>query len=608
MTRYALLAAGSNSHGQLATDSRDDAHSFLPISLPSSSYRPLQLACGANHSLLLVQDVNTATSCLLVAGSNQKNQLHPASDQPFRLDFDQLRLNDLLRPLPNLQAGAFELAGVAACWETSFIHLRPVDKEGTGSDILLSMGANDWGERGTGSVGAFTIQEEASIVDFDHLASPGETIRIKRIEAGPRHVLALLSLSFSPLPSSATSSFAPAVAHKFLVGWGASRHGQLGPSASSSSPPRVTPRPEVILLPPGYTSEDVLDFAVGKEHSAILFGSKSGEESKVLVLGAGRHGQLGPFESEEPYSSNAFIQHSETAPQPSRKVKDKQPARSSNLLSASSLVSSLACPPLPSSATDVSIQGVGCAWNGTYVLLSASSSTASSPLPSGDDLLSSPQNFLVAFGSDQHGQLGSPLPAAHVSTSNTQPAETPTTPCPPPPLGQPRLVHLPSSASSTRTSSLTHTPLDPSTNSSSICKLACGSEHLLTILDDRCLPPRGGEEAGSGSREVWGWGWNEHGNLSASSSSASRLSRSSLPVSADTPEAGGGPKEEGGLDDVVVPRRVWPCPLLEGGRIVTDDKCQKGARGRVVDVWAGMATSWILVEEEEEEGGEGDGP
>ncbi|KAG1727899.1 hypothetical protein EDB19DRAFT_1748741 [Suillus lakei] len=60
--------------------------------------------------------------------------------------------------------------------------------------------------------------------------------------------------------------------------------------------------------------------------------------------------------------------------------------------------------------------------------------------------------------------------------------------------------------------------------------------------------------SGSSDMEVWGWGWNEHGNLGL-----------------------------GHTDDVLKPIKIWPA----GGHALD---------GRIVQVWAGNGTSWILLQ------------
>ncbi|KAG0692162.1 regulator of chromosome condensation 1/beta-lactamase-inhibitor protein II [Suillus ampliporus] len=76
----------------------------------------------------------------------------------------------------------------------------------------------------------------------------------------------------------------------------------------------------------------------------------------------------------------------------------------------------------------------------------------------------------------------------------------------------------------------------------SLRSFACGSEHVMAVIS----------LSGSSDMEIWGWGWNEHGNLGL-----------------------------GHTDDVSKPLKIWP----------TGD----APDGRIVQVWAGNGTSWILI-------------
>ena len=134
---------------------------------------------------------------------------------------------------------------------------------------------------------------------------------------------------------------------------------------------------------------------------------------------------------------------------------------------------------------------VACTWNGTYVLTR-----------------DGPGDGIDATGSNNHGQLGR-------ATSGTSGA-----------LGR---VDFP-----------------PSLGPQRILKLACGSEHVLCLVEV--------DSHGTARREVWGWGWNEHGNLGI-----------------------------GTTEDAHVPVRIWP-------------RDRNIAAIRVLDIWGGNGTSWIVVE------------
>ncbi|KAK7695291.1 hypothetical protein QCA50_002481 [Cerrena zonata] len=133
---------------------------------------------------------------------------------------------------------------------------------------------------------------------------------------------------------------------------------------------------------------------------------------------------------------------------------------------------------------------IGCTWNGTYVAV-----------------LDGGQWSILATGDNNKGQLGSPQ-------------------SPDASLALPRAVHFPFT-----------------TQSHSLIKFACGSEHILCLftLKDSAQP----------KSEVWGWGWNEHGNLGL-----------------------------GHTADVNVPMRIWSS---------SGDSTQPDG----VNIWAGCGTSWI---------------
>ncbi|GAA5861457.1 hypothetical protein JCM1840_005377 [Sporobolomyces johnsonii] len=498
MTQYQLYSTGSNSHGQLGLGHDHDSVHYRPVSL-LNHWRPIDLAFGANHSLLLAR--RKGETALFAAGSNAARQLGPGPSDT-RLSFQRLELEGLLSPDSCLTADAYDVQGIAACWETSFVHLRPRDGPGTeqqSSDLLLSFGASDWGERGLGDAAAGPTP---TVVSFAHLTS--SPIRIHSLVAGPRHVLALLE----PISSASSSPF-------LLVGWGASRHGQLGSVPSSSSPPKITLLPRPVHLPSPYTPADILSCACGKDHSAILVRSRGQGKTAVVLMGNSRHGQLGPDSS-----SSSSARESERM----------------RILAFDDDVRPALFPPAPPppSAVKTELRHLGCTWNGTYLALTRSSVRPSSPSP---DSPPSP-DALLAFGLNSHGQLARPP--------------------------------------STLAKSAAALPIDlAGPSSTQLRKLACGSEHLVALL----VSSRSEHDNEEEETEVCTWGWNEHGNLGL-----------------------------GMTEDVWAPRKVALTSLLSGrdggageeGEGEAEARKRGGKRRRIVDVWAGNATSWILVAEEEE--------
>ncbi|GAA6051899.1 hypothetical protein JCM3770_006564 [Rhodotorula araucariae] len=501
----ALWVCGSNSHGQLACSHSDDCARWTRVAL-AGHLRPVAVACGANHSLLLAADARTGERLVLGAGSNARGQLSPPAAPALRLEFTPL---PLALP-PPLSLADYSCVRIAACCDTSLVVLRPADT--TRSDILVSLGANDWGERASpvASLAAASLVDLAALVD-QH-ARDHTTLRIVDLEAGPRHALALVELSSS---SSSSSSPAP---RRILASWGASRHGQLGhapssPSSSSPQPPRVTYTPREVVLPPGYTGADVASFAAGRDHTAVLLRRVDEADQRVLLVGSNRHRQLGPPGDEDPAARRNVL---DLAQQQQR------------------------------------VTAVHCTWSSTLLALSPNPDPNPKPNPSlspdppapprppaaalpppGRER---PRPSLVAFGLDSHGQLGIP-PSAPAPASVPAPAPAPARGG----VAYPRL-------------SAQHR----------LGALAAGSEHVLALL----VADGNGDGDGDGARgpsEVWGWGWNEHGNLP-----------SPVPVPLSPAE-----RESG---DVWSPRRIW----------TSDER-----RARAVRVWAGMASSWVLVEHDD---------
>lgn len=586
-----VFVAGSNSHHQLGHPSPTDVHHFVRLPQLDSTLSPTALATGANHSLLLAHDPAGETH-LLAAGANSRGQLDPSSSSSssdLRTDFSPLPF-ELLLP-DSYHPSQYSCAAVAACWESSFILLRPRTLTdalpSSESDLLLSLGANDWGERGIGGTGTLG-GIGATAVSFDHLLRRGESeYCVEKIKAGPRHILALLAVFPAKSADDAFNTIGSPV-RRVLVAWGASRHGQLGTDlASPGSTPRLTSSPQPVVLPTGYTADEVVDFALGKDHTVVLLEAKMGGERRLWLIGSGKHGQLGPLGS----LSEAVIP-------PLPEGTGGKDCPNCNFLTATSLLSSH---PSPAAATPYShgvygVTAVGCTWNGTYVVLSPQRllASASSPTP--------PPDLLFAFGSNSRGQLG------YHSSSDPPPPRTATsslgcrTPAvvPPPIPGRPFLVSLPalSPRSSSSPSSTYNTPTSPPP--SRIVQLACGSEHVLVRLSPQSPSspsssvPTSAEDVKNGdSDEVWGWGWNEHGNLGLSIALPAAPSPSSNPSSVASTPSDGVDESSKGLEDVLLPRRVWSAPTSD----LNGENGRDGDRGQsmVKGIWAGMATSWISV-------------
>ena len=269
-----LLAAGSNACGQLATGSLDDAHEFTPCVfgdlppgvLPPNTQSILQLSSGSNHSLILLQRAAPEGSDeprneLWGAGDGSKGQLGP----PWRNRTSPSTLT--FQPIDQVPDG-YEITSVAAAWETSFIVFSRDGKE----DVLMSMGADDFGDLGVGGIGKQENGKERLIHPVDLVSSIGsvsrETLKVSELVAGPHHVVARLDY----VDSSGCTV-------QKLVGWGASRQGQLGTTSRTVSSPleiqleRSRPR--------------ITQIALGTQHTVLLH-----LDGSVTALGSNRRGQL----------------------------------------------------------------------------------------------------------------------------------------------------------------------------------------------------------------------------------------------------------------------------------------------------------------------------
>lgn len=306
-----LYSTGSNSNGQLAHATLLDTAHFTPVHFnslhtsaseesngggksPDESSRKMRIhdvKFGGTHTIAIASargedraEVPETSRRLYVCGSNNSGQLSSIFPPAQNLtSFSNLPLELLLSLL--LSTGGTtekeseeydQIAGIEASWDTTFVWLKKSKDEGRyGSSLLIAFGGNDWGELGEGSRKGITR------IRLDDLLQPedrgrGEVWKISKLRAGPRHIVALLSsgpISTSSILSTERSR------NQVLVGWGASRHGQLGLHA--------LPLPRILtpsILSTTFLHDDILDFSVGKDHTSILIRNEEGEEY-VEVLG-----------------------------------------------------------------------------------------------------------------------------------------------------------------------------------------------------------------------------------------------------------------------------------------------------------------------------------
>lgn len=285
-----LLTAGSNAKGQLGIGSYDDAHTFTPCQfagcepnqLPDLTSRVTHIACGANHTVLLLEHLDGSTT-LWGTGDGRRGQLGPEYHReepdpaPWTV-FHKLVVPPLSASESYASRG-YTYKHIAAAWETTYVVLaRPGS-----SDVVLSMGSNEFGALGVGEgadASGSVRTAGARVVGFDHVfpvdsgcdAQPRTTC-VRSLYAGPRHAVAQLVMV-----SADGSSSCP---HTALVGWGASRHGQLGQNGGV----RFIARPT--RLPINIHEDPVVSCALGNQHTVILH-----ESGRISALGSNKQGQI----------------------------------------------------------------------------------------------------------------------------------------------------------------------------------------------------------------------------------------------------------------------------------------------------------------------------
>lgn len=273
-TMLQLLAAGSNAHGQLSNGSLDDAYQFTPASFdgsPEASLPPhtteIDLAFGANHTLALVTQVESqsSTTCLWGCGLGSQGQLGPT--------IKQMGATPLFR---SIKPEAPEIGGcsprlIAAAWETSYV----VFSRTSASDVLISMGGNDFGDLGV-KLTPKTRNRSVHTISLDHLHVEDVSLGICRLQfdhirAGPHHVVASI---FATAPGGTTYSV--------VVGWGAARHGQLGGDGGTKQYDTLR------LISQRPHNDRIIGIGVGNQHTVLL-----GAQGEAEMHGSNRKDQRG---------------------------------------------------------------------------------------------------------------------------------------------------------------------------------------------------------------------------------------------------------------------------------------------------------------------------
>ncbi|PCH34377.1 RCC1/BLIP-II [Wolfiporia cocos MD-104 SS10] len=275
-----LLAAGSNAKGQLATGNTEDAHSFAsctflgapPGSLPSGTRAIAYVACGANHTLVLLHRDAEAEAGgstggggaeVWGCGGGRRGQLGPAypADDAETAVFRPLGIQPP-RTAGDHGQGEYAPRLVAAGWETSYV----VFSRPGASDVLLSMGVDDFGNLGVGGTKGKGVPRTLHVVDLHALfpglhESVGEeeegVVRVLHLAAGPHHVV--VGVELARRDGSVYSA---------IAGWGTARHGQLGQGTPlSGKHPPIYAVPHIIQA--GRSPASVRTISLGNQHTVI---------------------------------------------------------------------------------------------------------------------------------------------------------------------------------------------------------------------------------------------------------------------------------------------------------------------------------------------------
>jgi protein ATS1 len=347
-----LFATGSNGCGQLGIAHRNDVSRLTPCVFSGDD--PLQdgsivsLVSGGNHSLLLLATPRGRS--IWATGTNAQNQLGPGILSSLDV-WTPLDLVSLRSAAGLVEDGTtYEPVAIACTWTSTLIAfsrtLKPNGRRT--SDIIISIGSNDFGELGCGSVG--TSAEDTGKVHIVRLPgwdghASGSRMEIQQLATGQRHVVC--SCVF----------LNEGVQEQRVYGWGAARHGQLdvssyseatnGPSAAGPSRqptrrvsryPSTIPTPTTLDLSPLIPADThITKITCGTSHTVLRLstgtlitlgsnakhqrdlppscddvactwnGTVGWDEEGVWAVGSNTHGQLGQITSDNPSSNPSRI-------------------------------------------------------------------------------------------------------------------------------------------------------------------------------------------------------------------------------------------------------------------------------------------------------------
>ncbi|KAJ1018748.1 hypothetical protein NDA13_006435 [Ustilago tritici] len=465
-----LLVAGNNSSLQLGHHDFDLEHLLKVASIfegqefPPEYYTVVEIACGAKHTLALIE-LNSAQNkhprvryrkhplcrkLIYAAGTGIEGQLGPNCPSWSEIVPTEFSIIDKLVPDPARLPFKEEHAAykkVACGWYCSYIVFTEKDEndpsELPANNVLVSLGFhrdNTFGELGCPPPEASSAEPREGGDPCKHLISfagvlteagldANAQVEILDIAAGLRHAVVGL------LVRTGTEG------RVIIAGWGSARHGQIGkvpevaPSPSATSK-RPGPAPAVVLEPRLIWDWKTPDPAsirckvrAGKEHTVVLVqGDVDGKTSILRCIGSNKHGQCAGTGDDD--ASAALLKYEVT----------------------------------PDHIADVT-----CNWTTTHFLVSRQKGDART------------RPLILSCGSNDHGQIGN---ASRQSTSSEK--------------------ALVPAATNGGDFYLT-------TAFSEVEKLVSGSEHSLIL--GKWHWESSEVKAEKGEKQVWGWGWNEHGNL-----------------------------------------------------------------------------------------------
>ncbi|KAG5220193.1 RCC1/BLIP-II [Salix suchowensis] len=259
-----IYSAGSNARGQLASGNFDDLHSFdicqfASEDLTNNIQEIVSISGGANHTVVLLR----TQSLVELWGCGDARAFIP-SKRTRRICKVRLQLLDIPGQHSALRNASPRL--VAAAWETTYI----IFTASNGNDVLVSLGANDYGDLGVGA-----ISNSINMISFASIFSPLDLVRlrIEDLATGPHHIIVYLLATLSDGSE-----------RRVVAGWGAARHGQLGEVNASNG--KVTLfRPHRVLF---WTWGD----GSRNQHSVILLRS-----GRIHTFGSDRKNQLAGVQS-----------------------------------------------------------------------------------------------------------------------------------------------------------------------------------------------------------------------------------------------------------------------------------------------------------------------